>query len=128
MLLEDSESLEFESVGIWYPTIVLTKQGQPYLNMNTGWKGIYITVLIGEEPRKFLFKNSGFRLTKFVLQDEDGVILLTMTTDISIKKFRNDYNVEFADDIEQYGNKEILALTVLHAANYLTRMLMVAVL
>jgi hypothetical protein len=124
IILEDNSVYYVQPKGFWGTTIELKKDEIVLLNFKMNWNGnIVIGTKFEDIERDFIFKHKGILKSSYVLQDKDGLELLVIQPDFKWKKFRYDYTLSTAEELEQFDFKNILLLTTIHCANYYIAMM-----
>lgn len=118
ILLSDGAKYQLEPKGFWDYKIELKDNTNVLLEFKMGWKGIIIKTFFDNKGDTFLLKLNGLLGSDFVLIDKDKNELMIIETDIKWTKLNYDYNIETTQNFENFDNKELLLLTLLHCVNY----------
>ena len=116
--LTDGTKYQLEPTGFWDSKIELKDDTQTLLEFKMGWKGIIIKTLFNDSKEVFLLKLKGLLSNKFVLLDTNDEELMAAETSFKWSKFNFDYNIETTPVFDNFENKELLLLTILHCINY----------
>ena len=116
--MTDGTKYQLEPTGFWDSKIELKDDTQTLLEFKMGWKGIIIKTLFNESEEVFLLKLKGLLSNKFVLLDTNDEELMAAETSFKWSKFNFDYNIETTPVFDNFENKELLLLTILHCINY----------
>ena len=116
--LTDGTKYQLEPTGFWDSKIELKDDTQTLLEFKMGWKGIIIKTLFNDSEEVFLLKLKGLLSNKFVLLDTNDEELMAAETSFKWSKFNFDYNIETTPVFDNFENKELLLLTILHCINY----------
>ena len=116
--MTDGTKYQLEPTGFWDSKIELKDDTQTLLEFKMGWKGIIIKTLFNDSEEVFLLKLKGLLSNKFVLLDTNDEELMAAETSFKWSKFNFDYNIETTPVFDNFENKELLLLTVLHCINY----------
>ena len=116
--LTDGSNYQLEPTGFWDSKIELKDDTQTLLEFKMGWKGIIIKTLFNDSEEVFLLKLKGLLSNKFVLLDTNDEELMAAETSFKWSKFNFDYNIETTPVFDNFENKELLLLTILHCINY----------
>lgn len=114
----DGKKYQLEPKGFWDSKIELKDDTKTLLEFEMGWKGIVIKTFFDNKKDTFLLKLNGLLSSNFVLTDTDNKELLVAETDFKWNKLNYDYNIETTQNFDNFDNKELLLLTVLHCLNY----------
>ena len=118
IILSDGATYRLEPVGFWNSKIELKDDTQTLLAFEMGWKGIIIKTFFDNQENAFLLTLKGLLSSKFILIDTDKRELMAAETDFKWNKLNFDYTIETTQDFDNFKNKELLLLTVLHCINY----------
>jgi hypothetical protein len=118
ILMSDGANYQLEPKGFWDSKIELKESTKTLLEFKMGWKGIMITTFFNNRKENYLLKLSGLLSSKFILVDTRESELLTAETDFKWNKLNYDYNIETTPYFDDFENKELLVLTLLHCINY----------
>ena len=116
--MTDGTKYQLEPTGFWDSKIELKDDTQTLLEFKMGWKGIIIKTLFNDSKEVFLLKLKGLLSNKFVLLDTNDEELMAAETSFKWSKFNFDYNIETTPVFDNFENKELLLLTILHCINY----------
>jgi len=116
--MTDGTKYQLEPTGFWDSKIELKDDTQTLLEFKMGWKGIIIKTLFNDSEEVFLLKLKGLLSNKFVLLDTNDEELMAAETSFKWSKFNFDYNIETTPVFDNFENKELLLLTILHCINY----------
>lgn len=118
ILMNDGTKCQLEPTGFWNSKIELKDDTQTLLEFKMGWKGIVIKILSAKNEDTYLLKMKGLLSSKFVLIDTDDEELMVVETNFKWSKLTFDYNIETTQNFDNFDNKELLILTILHCVNY----------
>ena len=118
ILLSDGARYQLEPKGFWDSKIELKDDTKTLLEFKMGWKGIIIKTFFDNKEDTFLLKLNSLLSSKFVLIDTDKSELMVAETDFKWNKLNYDYNIETTQNFDNFDNKELLLLTILHCINY----------
>lgn len=116
--LSDGTTYQLEPIGFWDSKIELKAGSQTLLEFKMGWKGIIIKTFFDNREDTFLLALSGLLSSKFVLIDTDKTELMAAETDFKWNKLAFDYTIETTQRFDNFNNKELILLTILHCINY----------
>lgn len=116
--LPDGSKYKLEPTGFWDSKIELKDDTKTLLEFKMGWKGIIIKTFFDNKEASFLLMLKGLLSSKFVLIDTDKNELMVAETNFKWNKLNYDYNIETSHTFDNFANKEILLLTILHCINY----------
>ena len=116
IVLADNSLYLLEPKGFWDSKIELKKGEKIVLDFEMGWKGIVIN--FKDSDKKYLLRLKGLLSSKFVLIDISDNELLAIETDFKWTKLNFDFNIETSNEFDNFENKEVLLLTILHCVNY----------
>ena len=103
---------------MWAAKIELKKGSKTLLDFKMGWKGIMIRTFFNQKEETYLLKQSGMLNIKFILIDVDKIELMDVESDFQWSKMNYNYNIKTTEKFDQFQQKELLMLTVLHCINY----------
>jgi hypothetical protein len=118
MFLADNSHYRLEPIGFWNSKIELQKEGEKLLEFEMGWKGIVITTLFKGIEKKYLLGLKGLLSSEFVLIDTNERALLSVDADFKWTNLNYDFHIETSKEFDDFENKELLLLTILHCINY----------
>lgn len=118
IVLSDGSMYQLEPKGFWDSKIELKDGSITLLEFKMGWKGIIIKTFFNNKEDAYLLKLNGLLSSKFVLIDTEKNELMVAETDFKWNKLNYDYNIETSKKFEEFENKELLLLTILHCINY----------
>jgi hypothetical protein len=118
ILMNQGAKYQLEPKGFWDSKIELRDDTKTLLEFKMGWKGIIIKTFFNETEQTFLLSLKGLLSNKFVLLDTNKEELMVAETDFKWSKLNYDYNIETAQRFDNFDNKELLLLTILHCINY----------
>jgi hypothetical protein len=118
ILLADKSFYQLEPKGFWDYKIELKKDEKVLLDFKMAWQGIIINTKFDGNEKKFLLKLKGFLSSKYVLVDTDEKELLEVATDFKWSKLNFDCTIETTKEFDNFENKELLLLTIIHCINY----------
>jgi hypothetical protein len=116
--LSDGSIFQLEPKGFWDSKIELKDGSKTLLAFKMGWKGIIIKTFFQNKEDAYLLKLNGLLSSKFVLIDTDKNELMLAETDFKWNKLKYDYNIETSKKFDDFEDKELLLLTILHCINY----------
>ena len=116
--LVEGEKYQLEPKGFWDAKIELKKGSKILLDFKMGWKGIMIRTFFNQKEETYLLKQSGVLHIKFILIDVDKIELMEVESDFQWSKMNYNYNIKTTEKFDQFQQKELLMLTVLHCINY----------
>ena len=116
--MTEGTKYQLEPKGFWDSKIELKDDTQTLLEFKMGWKGIIIKSLFNDREEVFLLKLKGLLSNKFVLLDTNDEELMAAETSFKWSRFNFDYNIETTPVFDNFENKELLLLTILHCINY----------
>ncbi len=118
IILFDGATYQLEPVGFWNTTIELKDDTQTLLEFTMGWKGIIIKTFFDSKEDTFLLALSGLLSSKFVLIDTNKTELMAAETAFKWSKLSFDYTIETTQQFDNFNNKALLLLTIVHCINY----------
>lgn len=118
ILRSDGTKYQLEPKGFWDSKIELKDDKKTLLEFKMGWNGIMIKTFSDDKEDTFLLQLKGLLSSKFVLIDTDKRELVIAETNFKWNKLNFDYTIETSEIFEQFDNKELLLLTILHCINY----------
>lgn len=118
IIMADHTKYTLESKGFWDSKIELKDASSTLLEFKMGWKGIEIKTFYGNKEETFLLKLTGLLSSKFVLIDTEKRELVAAETNFKWSTLNYNYTIETSETFEDFENKELLLLTVLHCINY----------
>lgn len=118
IFLTDNARYRLEPKGFWGSKIELKENSNTLLVFELGWKGIVIKTLFGDVEKEYLLKLKGLLSSKFILIDTEERTLLAADADFRWTSFSVDYYIETSNEFDDFDNKELLLLTVVHCINY----------
>lgn len=123
----EGESYRLEPKGFWDSKVELKDNTSTLLEFKMGWKGIIIRSLLNGREETFLFKFRGLLSNRFSLLDTNNEELLVAETSFNWSKITFDYSIETTQIFDDFDNKELLLLTIVHCINYYMTMVAAAV-
>lgn len=127
ILLADHSKYELMPKDFWDSTIELKKNEEILLHFKMGWKGILINTKFDYIERSYLLKLKGFLNNKYVLLDTNENELLAVESEFKWVNLRFDYTIATSEEFDNYHNKELFLLTIIHCINYHITMIAAAV-
>lgn len=118
IVLHDNSKYNLVSTGFWDAKIELKQGDVTLLNFKMGWKGIQINTFFDGKSNNFLLQSRGLLKSKYVLIDINAKELLAVESDFQWNKLHYDYNIETSEAFDDFKNKELILLTLLHCINY----------
>lgn len=118
IILTNGVKYQLEPKGFWESKIELKDDTKTLLEFNMGWNGIIIKTLFDNKEDTFLLGLKGLLGNKFALFDTDKTELVVAETDFKWNKLNFDYTIETTPYFDNFNNKELVLLTVLHCINY----------
>ncbi len=126
--LADHTTYQVAPKGFWGTTIELRDGERVLLHFKMGWNGtIIIQTYFNGLKQDYIFKRSGFFKGIFILADQEGTEILTMTPDLKWNTLKYEYRITTADTFDVLEDKEILLMNAVHCANYFMAMMMTGV-
>jgi hypothetical protein len=127
ILMADGKIYQLEPKGFWDSKIELKDGDETLLEFKMGWKGIVIKTYFDKKEMHFLLKLKGLLSNKFILLNNENEELLVAETDFKWSKLNFDYIIETNQNLDNFDNKKLLLLTVLHCINYYMTIIAAAV-
>ncbi|WP_338876819.1 hypothetical protein WBJ53_14295 [Spirosoma sp. SC4-14] len=118
ILLSNGKKYRLEPKGFWDSKIELKDESQTLLEFKMGWKGILIKTFFDNKENTYLLTLKGLLSNKFVLLDTNNSELMVAETEFKWNKLSFDYTIETTSHFDNFGNNELLLLTILHCINY----------
>jgi maltose-binding protein MalE len=113
----------FSKEAFWDASIKLKRDDVLYSSMKIGWKGVYITTYFNGAENTYILKNKGLAQRKYVLCNEQGIVLATFIAKFSWKQFKYHYDIEPSFEYDQIPERDLLCLITLHGINYCMRLM-----
>ena len=118
IMLTNGMEYHLEPKGFWDSKIELKDGTKILLEFKMGWKGIIIKSFLEHDEQNYLLRLKGLLGNKFILMDTQKNELLAAETDFKWSKLNYDYTIETTPTFENFKDKELLLLTLLHCINY----------
>jgi hypothetical protein len=118
ILMTDGTKYMLEPKGFWDAKIELKDDSRTLAEFKMGWNGIIIKTFFKGKEETFLLKLKGLLSKKFVLLDTENEELMVAEANFKWSKLNFEYNIETSSIFDNFDNKELMLLTVLHCINY----------
>jgi hypothetical protein len=116
--MPDGNKFQLEPKGFWESKIELKDATKTLLEFKMGWNGIIIKTFFNTTEESYLFKLKGLLGSEFILINTEKKELLVVECDFKWNKLDYDYTIETTQEFDNFTNKDLLLLTILHCINY----------
>lgn len=123
IFLPDNSKYQLIPKGFWDSTVELKKNDEVVLSFKMGWKGIIINTYFDKIEKGYILKLKSLWNSKYVLLDSNEKEFIAVETDFNWSKLRFDYMIETSGEFDNFNNKEVFLLTIIHCINYYLTMI-----
>lgn len=118
IIISNGDKFQLKPKGIWNSKVELKDDKKTILDFKLSWNGILIKTYFNELEEKFLLRIKGVSRNKFILTDTNKRELLVAEMDTKLNNLNYNYNINTTEEFENFENKDILVLALLHCINY----------
>lgn len=128
IILNNRDTYELIPKGFFDASIELRKGDEVLMSFKMVWKGVAIKVFHKGQEYKYLLKNNTWELGyNYTLLNEENKPIASIKSKYEWKKLKFDYNLEQLENLPENINSNLFHLTLVHAVNYYTQMIIAAV-
>ena len=116
--ISDGNKYQLEPKGFWDSKIELKDKEKTLLEFKLGWNGIIIKTFFNDIEENYMLELKGFSTSKFILTDSKKSELLVADLGSKLNNLNYDFNIETNPEFDNFPNKDVLILAILHCINY----------